>query len=304
MNRWLASGYVLLGAICYGTTSTITKLALGQGFTPADISSGIATFGFLVLWTFALPLWKKLQYISWKSIFLITLAGSVWGITEIFYILCLSKLPASIAVILLFQFTWITQIVQMVQGRSWLSKERCFSLASIIFGTICASGFNMHDLQKLNTMGIILGLLSALSYTASMVVSGTLATNVPPLLRSSLSVTGQMLFLYLVFPPTFLFSTTIGKDFWLWIGLLGMISIVATTFAYNKGIPHIGAGLAGILGSAELPIVLLVSSALLKENISLAQWVGVGFIILGIIIASIKFNDINTSTPISPSEKI
>jgi drug/metabolite transporter (DMT)-like permease len=118
-----------------------------------------------------------------------------------------------------------------------------------------------------------------------MVVSGTVAINVPPLLRSSLSVTGQMLFIYVIFPPTFLFSTTMETDFWLWIGSLGMISIVATTFTYNKGIPHIGAGLAGILGSAELPVVLLVASALLKENVTLAQWFGVRFIILGIIIS-------------------
>nr|WP_255724556.1 DMT family transporter [Shimazuella soli] len=289
-----------MGAMCYGSISTITKLAFQRGFSPAEISSGQVTFGCLVLWLFALPMWKKLRCVPRKSIFLLTLTGAVFGLTEIFYTLCLSKIPASIAVILLFQSIWMTQIVQMIQEKTWPSKALSISLMSIVLGTICASGFSMHDLKGLNMVGVALGLCSALSYTASMVVSGSVTTEVPSLLRSSFMVTGQMLFIFLVYPPTVLFTASMGQGLWFWIGLLGMIGIVATTFAYNKGMPQISPGLAGVLVSIELPMVILLSSTILKENVSLIQWMGVGCILIGIILTSVKTNQEKTPASISP----
>lgn len=223
LNSWLASGYVLLGVVCYGSLSTITKLAFQQGFTPAEISSGHVAFGCLILWLFTMPMWKKLRCIPKKNILLLMLSGSVWGATEIFYIVSLSKIPASIAVVLLFQFTWMTQIFHMKRTKTSLSKYKKLALASILCGTIFAAGLHLHDLLKLDILGVGLGLCAAISYTASMVISGTLATDVPPLLRSSLLVTGQMLFVFIVFPPTFLFTGALELDLWLWIGLLGIV---------------------------------------------------------------------------------
>jgi drug/metabolite transporter (DMT)-like permease len=288
--------------MCYGCLSTIVKLAFQQGFTPAEIISGLVTFGCFMLWLFAIPLWKKLREIPMKNILLLILSGAVWGLTEIFYTVSLSKIPASIAVILLFQFTWMTQIVHMKREKTRLSKNHWLGLGSILFGTIFSSGFHLDDLIGLNILGVLLGLCAAISYTATLFISETVATDVTPLLRSSLLATGQMLFIFIIFPPTFLFSGALEQGLWMWIGLLGMIGIVITTFTYNKGIPHIGSGLAGILGSIELPIVLVLASTVLKESVLTTQWLGVGFILLGIVLTSINPN--NSPVPVDLSKKM
>jgi drug/metabolite transporter (DMT)-like permease len=290
VNRWRASGYVLLGAACYGTISTITKLAFERKFTPAEIASGQVAFGCLILWLISLFMWRKYQHLEWKTTALLILAGSVWGLTEVFYTTALSKIPASIAVILLFQFIWMSQVVQMVQEKSWLSKERWLSLISVLFGSFCASGFSSQDLNKLDTLGLVLGLCAAISYTASMFVSDTVAVDVHPVPRSTLMVTGQMLFVFLIYPPVFLFNGSMERGLWLWIGLLGIIGVVFTNLTYNIGIPIIGTGLAGIFGTIELPMVLLLSTLVLNEAVSATQWIGAGFIILGVILTSLNKN--------------
>src|SRR5690606_29990833 len=107
---------------------------------------------------FTMPMWKKLRCIPKKNILLLMLSGSVWGATEIFYIVSLSKIPASIAVVLLFQFTWMTQIFHMKRTKTSLSKYKKLALASILCGTIFAAGLHLHDLLKLDILGVGLGL--------------------------------------------------------------------------------------------------------------------------------------------------
>lgn len=303
MNRWRASLYVLTGAICYGSASTITKLGFLQGFTPAEISSGQVMLGCSILWLFALPYVKTLKTTPVQIILLVILTGVVWGLTEVCYTVSLSKIPASIDVILLFQFTWMTQIVQMVQTKTRLNTWQWVALASIMLGTFLASGLNTSDFYQLDMVGVILGLCSAISYTASIFISGTVALHLNPLLKSSLSVSGQMLFIFLVFPPTSLLTNALQQGLWIWIGLLAIIGIVATTFTYNKGIPHIGSGLAGILGSIELPMVLFFATTILQERVTNLQWIGAGMILLGIILSSLVESTKVRTESIHPMEQ-
>ncbi|MNW12748.1 EamA-like transporter family protein [compost metagenome] len=54
---------------------------------------------------------------------------------------------------------------------------------------------------------------------------------------------------------------------------------------FSIGMPHVGSGLGTILTASELPIVVILSSLVLAEPISLPQWIGV-IVILGGIASS------------------
>lgn len=285
MTRWKASFYVVIGALCYGTLSTLVKIVLQQGFSIQDISSSAIVMGCLLLWLWTLPVLGEIRKYSWKSIFIVVIVGCVWGFTEIFYMLTLDKLPASLAVVLLFQFTWMTQIVHMIQTKKWLSTNRWIALGIILLGTYLGSGTDISHLLQINAMGILLGLSSALAYTASIYISGSVGTQMNQLLRSSLMLTGQMIFVLFVFSPTLSFVNAFSKGLWSWAMLLGFIGFVVTTYSFNKGVPHIGTSLAGVLGSIELPMVILLSSLILRETVTITEWIGVIFILFGIVIS-------------------
>mgnify|MGYP001202328718 CR=1 FL=1 len=285
MARWKAIALIMIGALCYGTLSPLVKIALQQGFMIQDISSSSIVFGCFVLWILTIPVLADLKKYSYKTIGVVISVGSVLGLTEVFYMLTLAHIPASLAVVLLFQFTWMTQIVHMIQTRKGLSKSRWIAVGCILIGTYFASGAMLSQLFQSNTLGIVFGLLSALTYTISVFVSAAVGTHMNQLVRSSLMLTGQMVFVLMVFSPTFSFVKTVAAGLWKWAGLLGLIGFVVTTYAYNKAIPYIGVSLAGVLGSIELPMVILLSAVVLRESISATQWLGVGLILLGIVIA-------------------
>lgn len=282
MARWKASLYVVIGATCYGMLSTFVKIILQKGFTIQEISTSAILFGCLMLWIITLPALREIKKYSWKTISIVTFVGTAWGFTEIFYMLTLNEIPASLAVVLLFQFTWMTQIVHMIQTKSWLTLDRWIALGFILLGTYLASGADITLLLQMNTLGVIFGLLSAVSYTASIYVSGAVSPDMNPSLRSALMLTGQMIFVLLVFKPPSI--QALSEGLWMWAGFLGLIGFVVTTYAFNRGVPHIGTSLAGVLGSIELPMVILLSSIVLLESVTPFQWMGVVAILVGIVL--------------------
>jgi drug/metabolite transporter (DMT)-like permease len=54
--------------------------------------------------------------------------------------------------------------------------------------------------------------------------------------------------------------------------------------------PHVGPGLGTILTSAELPIAVILSALVLTEQVSMSQWLGVVFILGGIIAGNLKIS--------------
>lgn len=95
-------------------------------------------------------------------------------------------------------------------------------------------------------------------------------------------LTGQMIFVLLVFKPPSI--QALSEGLWMWAGFLGLIGFVVTTYAFNRGVPHIGTSLAGVLGSIELPMVILLSSIVLLESVTPFQWMGVVAILVGIVL--------------------
>ncbi|SHE76703.1 EamA-like transporter family protein [Seinonella peptonophila] len=286
MTQLRAGYYVFLGACCYGNLSTITKLGFAQGYSPADLLSSSTLLGCLLLWLYTLPKIQKIKVIPARTIVFLIIVGSIWGLTDIFYSITIKNLPASLAVILLFQFTWISQIVYMIQKRTWLTIYQWIALASVLFGTFLAADYHTNQLAYINWLGFAFGVCSAISYTASIFISDTVGLKIHSSIRSTLIVTGQLMLIWIIFPPTFLFTSAFANGLWIWAGLLGLVGIFVTTITYTKGIPHIGTSLAGILGSIELPMVLLLASWILHEQVGISQWVGVFFILVGIYISS------------------
>ena len=69
---------------------------------------------------------------------------------------------------------------------------------------------------------------------------------------------------------------------------MSVFGMVLPSYLYAKGAPFIETGLAAILGSIELPVVIVFSSVLLNETTSLTQWVGIVVILLGIVVSERK----------------
>jgi drug/metabolite transporter (DMT)-like permease len=286
MKTWQYALIVFLGGCCYGLLSTIVKLAYSAGFTVTQVTGSQYLLGTLLIWIVAL--FSKKKKLSLPKIGKLLLSGIPLGLTGVFYYQSLQTLDASLAIILLFQFVWIGTFIEWIVYKKSPSKGNMVSIGILIIGSILAAGIIADGGVELSWQGTVWGLLSALTYTALIFVSGSVEKNTPPVQKSALLSTGGLITVLLFFPPTDLFHlpVLIGvAPYGLFLGLFG---VALPPLLFSIGMKHIGPGLGTILTASELPVAVILSALVLAENVSMSQWLGVLLILGGIVAGNVK----------------
>src|SRR6185312_9225306 len=127
------------------------------------------------------------------------ITGCLIGLTSIFYYGSMQYLPASLAIILMFQFVWIGIILEWIFSKIKPEPVTILSIILILIGVFFASNIVNGDIQGLPFKGFLFGILSAFTYAGFIFFSGKVAVNVDPLTRTSLMATGSMLLILIVF---------------------------------------------------------------------------------------------------------
>ncbi|MDF0728379.1 DMT family transporter [Cytobacillus sp. S13-E01] len=288
MKNWHYALVVFLGGCCYGVLSTFVKLAYAAGYSMAEVTGSQFLVGTLVIW--GVCLFTKKEKIHPMQAFKIILAGIPMGLTGIFYYQSLQTINASLAIIFLFQFVWIGTLVEWIVDKEKPTKGKLVSIVILLFGSILAGGLIGKDELVLSWVGIFWGILAALSFSIFIFVSGTVAKETPPILKSALLSTGGLFVVFVFFPPMFLLDYQVVSGvapFGLYLGIFG---VVLPPLLFSIGMPHIGPGLGTILSASELPVAVIMSALILSEYVGLIQWFGVALILGGIIIGNVKFS--------------
>lgn len=286
MDRKISILIVLLGGVSFGLLSTIVKKSYDIGMNLGQISTAQAFLGAILLWLFIF--YKKIVDKNYKIQFkkkqglILMISGISTACTSIVYYKSLQYLSASMAILLLFQFTWIGNIVECILEKKRLEFKKFISLIILIFGTLLADGFNI------NPLGLFYGILSAICYCIFMYVNGKVITEINPIQRSACMITGATLFLTIIFAKD-LFAGNVsmlsGIEYGIPLAIFG--NVIPPVF-FSIGVPIVGIGLSSILGSIELPVATLCSVLILHEQTSIIRWVGILLILTAIIIPVIN----------------
>lgn len=292
---------VFLGAASYGILSTFVVLAYGAGYGLGEVVGSQLLTGFLLasgLAWFTKRREKRGERnaashphnppavhtaLTWKHKLLLMAAGTSTAATGLVYYESLRYIPASLAIVLLFQFTWISILVQAVRERKRPSKAMLGAVAVLLGGTLLATGISEHGFGRFELAGVIWGLLSAVSYSVLILVTGKVVPSAHPAYRSLWMIAGGLALVLLLFIPKFVAGgITLGWDLMLYGFLLGLFGAFIPPVLFAIGVPRIGEGMTGILGASELPVAVLMSSVVLNEYVSLLQWAGVVVVLIGV----------------------
>lgn len=293
---------VLLGAISYGILSTIVVKAYDQGYSLGEVVGSQLLTGCLLAWTLVGGLRylerrrrsngadrgeaaarAKTSRLTWKQRVTLLLAGMPTAITGLLYYESLRTISNSLAILLLFQFTWMGVVIQAIGSRKRPSGITLVTLAVLFAGTLLAAGI-MEGAGHLNGKGVMFGLLSALSYTVFIIVSGKAVPHAKATTRSAWMITGGLLLVFVLFPPQFLIDGTIAGQLLLFGAMLGIFGAFLPPLLFTYGVPYIGNGMAGILGAAELPVAVSLSAIVLGEEVSALRWLGIALVLAGVAI--------------------
>jgi drug/metabolite transporter (DMT)-like permease len=279
---WKYALLVLIGSCSYGVLSTIAKLAYNEGFVAQEVVASQYFFGWIFLLFVTLLFSRKKAPL--KQVMLLMFVGTSTSLTGIFYGLTLEQISASMAVVLLFQFTWIGLVMEAISERTFPSREKLIAIVVLFLGTLLAGGAFEQGSASINTLGLIYGLLSAVGFALFIFVSGRVATDVPALNRSLYMITGALILIMMVFSPEFLYNGSLTNGLLKYGVALAVLGTLLPVVCFAIASPKVGTGIATILGAVELPVAVLVSMLVLKDDVSLLQWIGITIILLGIMI--------------------
>lgn len=282
---------VFLGACSFGILSTFVKLAYKDGFSLGEVTGVQAGLGFIILWSIVLLRYFGIGNTVYKSSlmdkFKLLAMGTSTGAVSIFYYKSVQTVPASIAILLLMQFTWMSLLLHAIVKRKAPSALQIITIVLILLGTCLAGRVFTEASFSFGWTGIVYGLLAAFSYAIFLLVNNSAGNNMHPTLKSAILLSGACVLIFVIFPPAFLVNGALVNGLFKWGLLLALFGTVIPPLFFAYGIPKAGLALGAILSAAELPVAVLMSRIVLKEEVQPVQWLGVLLILFAIIASNI-----------------
>ena len=285
MKSWMYPLFVILGACSYGILSTIIKLAIADGYTaPQAVTSQYYT-GFLLAALMYLVVRRKLP--KFGGGFTLVIAGTLTAITGTVYGKAVSLMPASLAVVMLFQFTWIGMLFDCIARRRLPKRIEVISLLFLFGGTVFAAGVLDADLSGIPWQGWAWGMAAAVSFSAFLMVNQRQVEGMDMLTRLLFMSFFAALAITFFQEPQIIWDGTLINGLWVYGLILGVFGIILPILLFSIGIPKVGTGTASILSAIELPVAVTVSMLLLHEHMTILQLVGIVIILVGMTLPSV-----------------
>lgn len=279
-----------LGATSYGMLATFVKMAYAEGFTTPEVT--IAQFVYGITGILLINAFQKAQNKNQttkaapKTIAQLLLAGTSLGMTSVFYYLAVKYIPVSIAIVLLMQTVWMGVLFEMLLEKKIPSAQKIISVFVVLLGTALATNIIENQIA-FDWRGILLGLLSAASFTTTMFTANRVGIGVSSAQRSLFMLLGGAVIVF-----GFAIANQTGdfhfEIFAKWGIVLALFGTIIPPLLFNAGFPLTGIGLGSIVSALELPVSVLMAYFLLNENINTWQWIGIVLIILAIVIMNVN----------------
>ena len=275
---------VFMGGALYGTMSSFVKLANASGFGTAQVAFFQALFSAFILWGLTCFFGAaKNEKLSLREILETLFAGCAVGMVNLLYYRSLEYISASLAVVVLMQFTWFVILLEFAVFLRKPSFAEFAAVFTLLCATALASGVFSVQHSGFSVKGIIIALLSSLSYAVYVVVNGHINTSRSWLLKSALIMTGSSVAIFVVGFGQIVGSFNFCASFLPWAIGFAVFGTTIPTALFSLGIPKIGACLSSILMTVELPVAVICARFILGEQIDILQMAGIALMFFAII---------------------
>ena len=302
--RAIATLEVFLGGASYGFMATTYKLSYAAGFTSNQVVAGQGWFGlilFAIAFAVSMVRGKRWQRVGARSALSLMGLGCFTCCTSILYCYAMSVLPVSVALTLLFQFTWIGTVLQIILTRKPPALSQVNAAAVVIVGTVFASGVYKTGIAGYDSLGLVCGFGAAISCACFVTFSGRVKAPCSNEQRGMIVCAGVVIASHVVCPD-FIISGALLDGFAPYAFVCGLFGMTLPVLLFGLGTPHLTPGMSTIMTSAELPAGLLLAMLVLGEPISTVEWLGVAIILAGVCIAQVRLGKSSETTPPLPTD--
>lgn len=286
MKQWIYPLMVVFAASCYGILSTIIKLAILDGFTASEAVTAQYFTGFMLALIIFIIVRRRIPKFGGGMTLL--LAGFFTATTGTVYGQAVTYMPASIAVVMLFQFTWIGMLFDCIANKRLPKRIEVVSLLLLFGGTIFAAGVIGADISDIPWQGWAWGMASAVSFASFVMINSKQVKGMDTETRLLFtSFIAAIVIIFFQSPEIVWNGKLFGDGLWIFGLILGLFGIVIPIYLFSIAVPKVGAATSSILSAAELPVAVTASVLLLSESLTFLQIVGIMIILVGMTLPTL-----------------
>lgn len=276
---------VIIGSISYGIPASIFKLALHYDIAGANLL--ILQFVFAVMLLAIIKYFrqnKTAQPLPNKQRYQLVFSGLAIALSNIFYFSALQYVSVAVTAVMLMQSVWIAMIYGIFVKKSWPSRQQIFAVIGIMLGTILATNL-LSKHQDISWLGIFLGLCSACSYAATIMITNNVASKAEPIQRAFYVSLGAACFITLFWIRHVDFHAPSSS--FIWGALMACFAVVLPLLCFSNGMPKLSPSVGALISSLELPSAIIAAYLILNESISTSQALGILLILIAVAYPSI-----------------
>ncbi len=213
------------------------------------------------------------------------------------YFSALARMDASLLSLILYTYPVLVTVAAVLLGRDRLSPGRWAALIAACCGTLLvllgAGGLSFEP------VGAMLAFGAAITYTAYILVADTVVHRLPPVVLSTLVMTGAAATLGARCVLTGDIDFHFGLSGWFWLAGIALVSTVVAILAFFAGLKRTGPSTAAILSTFEPVVTSALAALILRESLSPVQLAGGALVLCSVAVLQIRppraRNDFQTS---------
>ena len=272
---------VFLAGASYGFIVPAVKSSTAIGVYPADFLPLQYLVAFAACLAFALA--RRVRFASPAECAKMALLGVFTGLTSICYYQSVSLLPSAAALTLLFQYVWVSVLIECVVERRLPSRSTVVAVVIVLVGTVFAAGVFEGAIGTLDPLGVALGAGSAVFYALFLYLSGRIGADQPSALRAAMLPAGGLLVTSLANPACYA-TALFDANVWPFAVGMSILGVILPTTLINYASPHLSTGMVSVMASSELPVGIVAAWALVGDAPSPLVAFGAVLVLVGIVV--------------------
>ncbi len=281
--------YVVLAALMWGLSGSSAKFLFNSGITPFQLVQMRLTISAVLLFLCLLIRFSYLLKISRKDILYFILFGTVgMAGVQFTYLFTISKIKVAAAILLQYLAPSFIALHSVVFMREKLNRLTLIALAGATFGCYLVVGAYNLEILSMNIVGIISGLLSALTFAWYAIHGEYGMRRYNPWTVLFYALLFGAVVWNILHPPLEGFMHAYSPVQWFWILYIGVMGTLVPFGLYLEGINLIRATRASITATIEPITAGIISYIFLNEIMEIPQITGGVIVIASIILLQLN----------------
>lgn len=277
--------FIFMAGVIWSTLGLFGKLLLASGLTSQQIAFTRLILGFIFL--FVYTVFKDIGSLKAKPKYFVifALVGLLTHCAfNVFYFKAIELVGVSIAAVTLYTQPFFLAVFSKIIYKEKMSRIKVISLVVVIVGAFLAVTGGKIAIRGITTVGIVMGILSAIAFALMPTLSKPVLGEVP---SSTLLLYSFLFGTVFIFPiadvPRLIVLATNIKTLMLMLGLGFFPAAIAYVF-YAEGIRKgVELSIVGIISTSELIFSQIIGWVIFGEPWSIIKILGIVMMVMSTV---------------------